>query len=189
MQLSEGGRKRVFRDAMENEDKYQALDNFKQLLHHYSDALVTKETADGLEVRRANKVSVGAVYVGVGNVQRLRREKKQRKSVNPEQWVDGFPLQTLLLQDFRKIFPVISNTSQSEAPYLGPVQVVRLHIGWLVSLRLLGEGNSCAYKAEEKMTFKTTRAIQKMYLDKHMEKKKLTGLWIRCSSSWGGSQN
>lgn len=57
-----------FRDAVENEDKYQALDNLKQLFHHYSNALVTKETADGLEVRRANKVSVGAVYVGVGNV-------------------------------------------------------------------------------------------------------------------------
>lgn len=56
--------------------KYQALDNLKQLLHHYSYALVTKETADGLEVRRADKVSVGAIYVGVGNVQRLR--KKQR---------------------------------------------------------------------------------------------------------------
>lgn len=55
----------------ENEDKYQALDNLKQLFHHYSNALVTKETADGLEVRRANKISVGAVYVGVGNVQRL----------------------------------------------------------------------------------------------------------------------
>lgn len=64
-----------FRNAMENEDKYQALDNLEQLLHHYSNALVTKETADGLEVRRANKVSVGAVYVGVGNVQRLRREE------------------------------------------------------------------------------------------------------------------
>lgn len=60
-----------FRDAVENEDKYQALDNLKQLFHHYGNALVTKETADGLEVRRANKVSVGAVYVGVGNVQRL----------------------------------------------------------------------------------------------------------------------
>lgn len=56
---------------MENEDKYQTLDNLKQLLHHYSNALVTKEAADGLEVRRANKVPVGAVYVGVGNVQRL----------------------------------------------------------------------------------------------------------------------
>lgn len=60
---------------MENEDKYQAFDNLKQLLHHYGNALVTKEAADGLEMRRANKVSVGAVYVGVGNVQRLRRKK------------------------------------------------------------------------------------------------------------------
>lgn len=38
--------------------------------------------------------------------------------------------------------------------YLGPIKVVRLHIGWLVSLRLLGEGNCCAYKAEEKTMFK-----------------------------------
>lgn len=64
-----------FKDAAENEDKYQALDNLKELFHHYSNALVTKETADGLEVRRANKVSVGAVYVGVGDVQRLWREE------------------------------------------------------------------------------------------------------------------
>lgn len=33
--------KHAFRDAMTNEDKYQALDNLKQLLHHYSNALVT----------------------------------------------------------------------------------------------------------------------------------------------------
>ena len=58
-----------------NEDKYQALDNLKQLLHHYSNALVTEEAADGLEVRWANKVSVGAVYVGIGDVQRLRRRE------------------------------------------------------------------------------------------------------------------
>lgn len=68
-----------FEDAVGNEDKYQALDNLEELFHHYSDALVTKETADGLEVRRANKVSVGAVYVGVGNVQRLRREEDTEK--------------------------------------------------------------------------------------------------------------
>lgn len=66
---------------MENGDKYQALDNLEQLLHHYSDALVTKETADGLEVGRADKVSVRAVYVGVGNVQRLRREEETREDV------------------------------------------------------------------------------------------------------------
>lgn len=57
------------------EDKYQALDNFQQLLHHDSDALVTKQAADGLEVRRADEVSIGAVYVGVGDVQRLRRKR------------------------------------------------------------------------------------------------------------------
>ncbi len=75
------GRKHDFRDAIEfeNENKYQALDNLEQLLHHDSDALVTKKTADGLEVRRANKVSVGAVYVGVGNVERLGRENKKKQ--------------------------------------------------------------------------------------------------------------
>lgn len=36
------------------------------------------------------------------------------------------------------------------APHLGSIQVVRLDVGWLVSLRLLGEGDGCAYKAEEK---------------------------------------
>ena len=41
------------------------------------------------------------------------------------------------------------NTKHRRALYLGPIQVVRLYIGWLVSLRLLGEGNGCAYKAEE----------------------------------------
>lgn len=88
--LRRGGKHDFFRDATDNEDKYQALDNLEQLLHHYSNALVTKETADGLEVRRANKVSVGAVYVGVGNVERLRREKKERNCVNQQQWEDGF---------------------------------------------------------------------------------------------------
>ena len=61
---------------------YQALDNLQQLLHHHGDALVTKETADGLEVRWADKVPVRAVYVGVGNVQGLgggREEKEERK--------------------------------------------------------------------------------------------------------------
>lgn len=33
--------------------------------------------------------------------------------------------------------------------YLGAVKVVRLHVGRLVSLRLLGEGDRCAYKAAE----------------------------------------
>lgn len=61
--------------CLNSEHKYQAFDNFKQLLHHNSNALVTKETADGLEVRRANKVPVRAIYVGVGNVQRLKRKE------------------------------------------------------------------------------------------------------------------
>lgn len=75
----EAARGRVSGDAERNEDKYQALDNLQQLLHHYSDALVTKETADGLEVGRADEVSVGAVYVGVGDVQRLRRQKERER--------------------------------------------------------------------------------------------------------------
>lgn len=80
---------------MANEDKYQAFDNLKQLLHHYSNALVTKETADGLEVRWANKVSVGAVYVGVGNVQRLRRDKETEKKVlSWNRKKKSFPLHT-----------------------------------------------------------------------------------------------
>lgn len=33
-------------------------------------------------------------------------------------------------------------------PYLGSIQVVRLHVGWFVSLRLLGEGNGRADEAE-----------------------------------------
>lgn len=74
IQHTEGEDSMLFR--MENEDKYQALDNLKQLLHHHSNALVTKEVADGLEVRRANKVSVGAVYVGVCNVERLRGKEE-----------------------------------------------------------------------------------------------------------------
>lgn len=40
------------------------------------------------------------------------------------------------------------NTKHRMAIYLGSIQVIRLHIGWLVSLRLLGERNSCSHKAE-----------------------------------------
>lgn len=74
---------------MENEDKYQALDNLEQLLHHHSNALVTKETADGLEVGRADKVSIGAVYVGVGNVERLRRKEETRETETVLIWLSG----------------------------------------------------------------------------------------------------
>lgn len=45
---------------------------------------------------------------------------------------------------------ILRRLSEYFSLYLGPIKVVRLHIGWLVSLRLLGEGNCCAYKAEEK---------------------------------------
>jgi len=58
-------------------DKYQALDYLEQLLHHHGDALVTEETADGFEVGRAHEVPVGAVDVGVGDIQRLRRERRR----------------------------------------------------------------------------------------------------------------
>lgn len=99
-----GGRKHAFRDAVTNEDKYQALDNLKQFLHHYGNALVSKETADGLEVRWAHKVSVGAVYVGVGDVQRLRRETETVLSSNRRE--TSFLLLALQLQDSRKILLV-----------------------------------------------------------------------------------
>lgn len=82
--------------------------------------------------------------------------------------------------------PYIKNKS-SIAPYLGPIQVVRLHIGWLVSLRLLGEGNGCAYKAEERKEMLKTNNNNKKYLSKQTNK--LTGLWTRCSSSWGGNRS
>lgn len=38
--------------------------------------------------------------------------------------------------------------------HLGPIQVIRLHVSWLVSLGLLGERNSCAYKSENKTSLK-----------------------------------
>lgn len=50
---------------------YQALDDLQQFLHDHSDALVTQESADGLEVRGPHEVPVGAVDVAVGNVKRL----------------------------------------------------------------------------------------------------------------------
>lgn len=62
------------------EDRYQALDNLEQFLHHHGDALVAEQTADGLEVRRAHKVPVGAVYVGVGDVEGLEGERDRQRS-------------------------------------------------------------------------------------------------------------
>lgn len=78
------------------------------------------------------------------------------------------------------------------APYLGPIQVVRLHIGWLVSLRLLGEGNGCTYKAEERKEKHLKPWDNKQIWKKVSSQTRintLTGLWIRCSSSWAGNQN
>lgn len=91
--------------------------------------MVTKETTDGLEVRRANKVSIRTVYVGVGDVQRLWEERKEALK--------------------RLLFPHGPTRLRNNVQYLGPIQVVRLHVGWLVPLRLLGEGNRCAYKAKK----------------------------------------
>lgn len=50
---------------------YQALDDFQELLHDHSNALVAQQSADGLEVRGAHEVPVRAVDVAVGNVERL----------------------------------------------------------------------------------------------------------------------
>lgn len=65
--------------TLSRETKYQALDYLEQLLHHHSDALVTKKTADCFEVRRTYKVPVGTVDVGVGNVQRLKNRARWLK--------------------------------------------------------------------------------------------------------------
>lgn len=59
---------------------YQALDDLQQFLHDHSDALVTQESADGLEVRGPHEVPVGAVDVTVGDVERL--ESRRRGTVS-----------------------------------------------------------------------------------------------------------
>lgn len=59
---------------------YQALDDLQQFLHDHSDALVTQESADGLEMRGPHKVPVGAVDVAVGDVERL--ESRRRGTVS-----------------------------------------------------------------------------------------------------------
>lgn len=51
---------------------YQALDYLQQLLHDHGNALVTQESADGLEVGGPHEVPVGAVDVAVGDVERLQ---------------------------------------------------------------------------------------------------------------------
>lgn len=149
IQHTEGEDSMLFR--MENEDKYQALDNLKQLLHHHSDALVTKEVADGLEVRRANKVSVGAVYVGVCDVERLRGKEETDTML-------FWSKRKFALHKKLQVFTIISQT----LPHLRPIQVVRLYVGWLVSLRLLGEGNSRPYKAEQRETKKGKEKAEKV---------------------------
>lgn len=46
-------------------------------------------------------------------------------------------------------------------PHLRPIQVVRLYVGWLVSLRFLGEGNSRPYKAEQREAKKKVKKKHK----------------------------
>lgn len=64
---------------MERAFPYQALDDLQEFLHDHCDALVTQESADGLEVRGAHKVPVRAVDVAVGNVERLEDRLRQSK--------------------------------------------------------------------------------------------------------------
>lgn len=69
-------RERKLMYTKQKDKKYQALDYLEQLLHHHSDALVTKKTADCFEVWRTHKVPVGTVDVGVSNVQRLKNRAR-----------------------------------------------------------------------------------------------------------------
>lgn len=50
---------------------HQAFDDLQQFLHDHSNALVTEESADSLEMWGPHKVPVGAVDVAVGDVERL----------------------------------------------------------------------------------------------------------------------
>lgn len=59
---------------------YQALDDLQELLHDHSDALVTQESANGLEMRGPHEIPVGAVDVAVGDVERLEER------MWPSQW-------------------------------------------------------------------------------------------------------
>lgn len=54
---------------------YQALHHLQQLLHHYGDALIAEQPANGLEVGRAHKVAVESKYAAVCQVQGLCRER------------------------------------------------------------------------------------------------------------------
>ena len=47
---------------------HQAFDDLQQFLHDHSNALVTEESADSLEMWGPHKVPVGAVDVAVGDV-------------------------------------------------------------------------------------------------------------------------
>jgi hypothetical protein len=78
---------------------YQAFDNFQQLLHDHSNALVTQESADGLEVRGAHEIPVGAVDVAVGNVERLENRSCGKVSDPVLKW--------MLVSTNRRCFAVI----------------------------------------------------------------------------------
>lgn len=93
------GRQHVFATRLQNEERYQALDNLEQFLHHHGDPLVAEQAADGLEVRWADKVPVGAVYVGVGDVEGLERERGSVKH-KPE----GLPFLALQVDISPKCF-------------------------------------------------------------------------------------
>lgn len=57
---------------------YQTFDDFQKFLHNHSNALVTQESADRLEMRGPHEVPVGAVDVAVGNVEGLENRGGDR---------------------------------------------------------------------------------------------------------------
>lgn len=124
--------------ALSRKIKYQALDYLEQLLHHHGNALVTKKTADCFEVWRTHKVPVGTVDVGVSNVQRLKNRARCLL----------IDIRCSLVQCMKhiQVFGSISHELIMLLTDLGTIQVVRLDIGRLVPLRLLGEWNGCPHK-------------------------------------------
>lgn len=55
---------------------YQALDNFQQLLHHHSNALISKKSTNDFKVRGTNKIPVVAVNAGICQIQCLKQENR-----------------------------------------------------------------------------------------------------------------
>lgn len=78
---------------------YQALDDFQELLHDHSNALVAQQSADGLEVRGAHEVPVRAVDVAVGNVERLETEIEENECGTPKRKLGGVLAGTLLTEE------------------------------------------------------------------------------------------